>query len=217
MISSNKPSATVSPQELAKEGTDYSSYLLFSETAVPELKGKDQVTPAQLLDYLVLIVTEASTTQFDSCQAIFFPGAAGNEAIDKVGAILDGVFGNVQETLHRTLDGLLLKGDKSVAFELLQVIESRRDQLGGEIPALEATLRALEAKTAEAGREFIRAELNAIHDFRATAKKRSGVFPYVVIFPVIERVLYCACANHVTFLHLEIRGSDGEQAGHNQG
>jgi hypothetical protein len=169
VISSNKPGATVSPQELAAEGTDYSACLPFAEKPVPELKGKEQVTPAQLLDYLVLVVTEASTRQFDSCQAIFFPGATGSEAIDKVGAILD---------------GLLLKGDKSVAFELLQVIESRRDQLGGEIPALEATLGALEARTAEAGREFIRAELNAIHDFRATAKRRSGVFPYVVIFPV---------------------------------
>jgi hypothetical protein len=184
VISSNKPGATVSPQELAAEGTDYSACLPFAEKPVPELKGKEQVTPAQLLDYLVLVVTEASTRQFDSCQAIFFPGATGSEAIDKVGAILDGVLANLQEALHRTLDGLLLKGDKSVAFELLQVIESRRDQLGGEIPALEATLGALEARTAEAGREFIRAELNAIHDFRATAKRRSGVFPYVVIFPV---------------------------------
>lgn len=187
MISSNKPSAPIPPLDF-KEGTDFSAFVPFGEKPVPELKGKEQVTPTQFLDYLILIITEASIKQFDSCQAIFFPESNRQDddgaIIDKVGAILDGIFANVQDTLYRVLDGLLLRGDKSVAFEMLQVVETRREQLGAEIPALEATLRALEAKIKEAGLEFIRGELNAIHDFRATAKKRSGVFPYVIIFPV---------------------------------
>lgn len=182
---------------LVSEGTDFSKYVMLAEVPVPELRGNEVLLPAQLLDYLLLIVVEASSAQFDSCENIFYSERQ-DENLDKVGAILDSIFANFQDVLKSTAESLL-RADKSASFEALEVIDRRLPQVEGEIQAMEATLKAIQARVLALVQEFVKSEVNAIHDTRFSAKRRSGVFPYVTIFPVytaclgLEGVNWAAC------------------------
>lgn len=167
---------------------DFSQLKAFAPEPLPELTAQDRLLPEQLLDYMLLLTVESSGTLFDTVESIFYPEATA-ETVPRVGQILDVIFDGMRELLlHQVLDALL-RTDRLASFPLLLVVEGRLPEVGLEIPAMEQTLRAMLDLCTRSALEHIKAQVDAVQESRFSARKRSGVFPSVALFPRLVRVL----------------------------
>jgi hypothetical protein len=107
----------------------------------------------------------------------------------RVGQILDNIFANIQELLTNQVTDALVRLDRMSSFALIAVIERRLPEIGPEITAMETSLKTMMDQCSRAALEHTSAQVEAIKESRFSAKKRSGVFPFVSIFPKFVRVL----------------------------
>lgn len=77
----------------------------------------------------------------------------------------------------------LIKGDNSVAIELLVVLDHRIPELITTLPALGKSLQNLRRRLVVVTDQFISDQVAVIDSIKFSARKRSGVFPFVSIFP----------------------------------
>lgn len=186
LLSSNRPSSAIDAGRVSK-GTEYTGHRAFGDAAVRELQPQDKILPEQLVEYCLLLAVESSAGQFDAVAGLFHPEDT-PQAHSLIGQILDSIYANMQDTLLN-LAAELMRADRLVAFALLGLVDRRLPELAPEIPAMEATLGQLRERALAAAQEFTRAQLEAVQDARYSAKKRSGVFSYVVVFPRFVQVL----------------------------
>lgn len=160
----------------------------FTDAVLPELTAQDRLQPEQLLDYMLLLTVESSGALFDTVEAIFYPQEV-PEAVARVGQILDVIFENMKDLLLQQVVDALLRTDRLSSFSLVLVVERRLPEIGPEIPAMEQSLRAMMDTCTRTALEHIKSQVEAVQESRFSAKKRSGVFPSVAVFPRFVQVL----------------------------
>lgn len=103
--------------------------------------------------------------------------------------MVDFIFGNVRELLIDQLLGPILRSDPISSFPILAMLDRRSP----EIPEMAATLESIQERATKTAREMVRAQVEAILETPYSARKRSGIFPAIPIFPrfvlVLERSL----------------------------
>lgn len=187
MLSSNRPSSGFDVTKFA-QGKDFSSVKAFSTTPLPELGSHDKLLPEQLFEYMILLSVETSGLLFDTVQAVFFPEKPNGSDV-RVGQILDNIFSNIQDLLINQVADALIRLDWVSSFALIAVIERRLPEIGPEVAAMEVSLKTMMDRCSKAALEYTSSQVEAIKESRFSAKKRSGVFPFVSIFPKFVAVL----------------------------
>lgn len=187
MLSSNRPSSSIGPIRFAR-GKDFRGHAAFGDARLPSLNAQDKLLPEQLFEYMLLLIVQVSSDAFDQVASLFFPSES-PDSIVKVGQTLDAIFANMQDLLISAIANPLIKADKLSTFALLAVTERRLPEMADELPAMGETLRRLQAYCSSIANDYIKAQVDAIQESRFSAKKRTGIFPFVAIFPKFVTVL----------------------------
>lgn len=88
----------------------------------------------------------------------------------------------VDEVIAGFVDSLV-RSDNSVAIELMVVLDLRIPELLSSLSTLGKSLQNLKRRLAAVAEQFINDQVAAIDSIKFSARKRSGVFPFVAVFP----------------------------------
>ena len=123
-------------------------------------------------------------------------------------SVLLTIFAPLEDSLMGFCEAIL-KHDSSASVEMLVVLDGRIPQVATELQAFARILRHLQKRLLQHAEAFLAEQVSSIEAIKFSAKKRSGLFPFVAVFPAfvarMERLLR-KCDEHSTCRELMTRG-----------
>lgn len=131
-------------------------------------------------------------TQQDICATIFYGIREEEEPEERLLKLVDSMliasFSSTDELLTGLMENIT-KADNSSSIDLLVVLDIRIPQLISELPVFAKTLQTLKRRLLIVAEQFIADQVAVIEASKYSARKRSGIFPFVALFPnFIERM-----------------------------
>ena len=103
------------------------------------------------------------------------------------------IFGSVDESLSGFTESIT-KTDNSAAVEMLMVLDLRIHQVQHDLPVFAKVLISLRRRLLVVAEAFVVDQVAVIDAMKFSAKRRSGVFPFVSLFPTFITKMEMAMA-----------------------
>ncbi|PJF17479.1 Exocyst complex, component Exoc1 domain-containing protein [Paramicrosporidium saccamoebae] len=165
----------------------FSTLPLFDPNVLPELESGEGLLPDQIFHLMIMCIALVMDIQQSVCAQIFYEMREGEVESDErllrmVDSMMMAAFASADEVLGSFID-YVTKLDNSISIDLLVVLDIRIQQLQTQLPIFAKMLTTLRRRLVSIAEVFIADQVAVIEAMKFSARKRSGIFPFVSLFP----------------------------------